>query len=107
MPLCLHRSLTSCSICVNNFNVTILFITHSLAAARYLCERIAVMYKGNLMETGPADDVLKNPKHPYTQALIDALPKIREFERCKSIRYTSSIRACPIRTHRVPFFPEM
>jgi oligopeptide/dipeptide ABC transporter ATP-binding protein len=56
-------------------NVTFLFITHSLAAARYLCERIAVMYKGYLMEIGPAEEVLRNPKHPYTQALIDALPQ--------------------------------
>jgi len=55
--------------------VTFLFITHSLAAARYLCDRIAVMYKGNLMEIGPAEEVLRNPKHPYTQALMDALPK--------------------------------
>jgi len=53
---------------------TFLFITHSLAAARYLCERIAVLYKGNIVEMGPADEVLRNPKHPYTQALIDALP---------------------------------
>ena len=56
-------------------NVTFLFITHSLAAARYLCERIAVMYKGNLMEIGPTKEVLGSPKHPYTQALIDALPQ--------------------------------
>jgi oligopeptide/dipeptide ABC transporter ATP-binding protein len=84
------------------FNVTILFITHSLAAARYLCERIAVMYKGNLMEMGPADDVLKNPKHPYTQALIDALPKFgnaRDVNRyntlLRSERVTSGHTGCP------------
>ena len=84
------------------FNVTILFITHSLAAARYLCERIAVMYKGNLMEMGPADDVLKNPKHPYTQALIDALPQFgnsREKNRyntlLRSERAPSEYTGCP------------
>jgi peptide/nickel transport system ATP-binding protein len=59
----------------DTINVSILFITHSLSAARYLCDRIAVMYRGNLMEIGPADDVIKTPKHPYTQALIDALPR--------------------------------
>jgi peptide/nickel transport system ATP-binding protein len=59
----------------DTINVSILFITHSLSAARYLCDRIAVMYQGNLMEVGPADDVIKTPKHPYTQALIDALPR--------------------------------
>lgn len=59
----------------DKFHVTLLFITHSLAAARYLCDRIAVIYKGNLMELGPAETVINNPKHPYTQALIDAIPK--------------------------------
>jgi peptide/nickel transport system ATP-binding protein len=63
--------------------VTILFITHNLAAARYLCDRIAVIYKGNLMEVGPADAVIQNPKHPYTQALLDALPK---FGHCGEVR---------------------
>ena len=55
--------------------VTLLFITHSLSAARYLCDRIAVIYKGNMMELGSADQVIQKPRHPYTKALIDALPK--------------------------------
>jgi len=59
----------------NRLGVTQMFITHSLAAARYLCDRIAVIYRGNLMELGPAEEVIRNPKHPYTQALIDAVPK--------------------------------
>jgi peptide/nickel transport system ATP-binding protein len=54
---------------------TIILITHSLAAARYLCDRIAVIYRGNLMEVGTAETVITNPRHPYTQALIDATPK--------------------------------
>jgi oligopeptide/dipeptide ABC transporter ATP-binding protein len=57
------------------FGVTILFITHSLAAARYLCDRIAVIYRGHLMEVGAAEDVIHRPLHPYSQALIDALPR--------------------------------
>ncbi|MFC1821729.1 oligopeptide/dipeptide ABC transporter ATP-binding protein [Thermodesulfobacteriota bacterium] len=61
------------------FNVTIFFITHSLAAARYLCDRIAVIYRGNLMEIGPAEEVIQEPKHPYSQALLDALPKFGNF----------------------------
>ena len=59
----------------NRLEVTQMFITHSLAAARYLCDRIAVIYRGNLMEIGPAEEVIRNPKHPYTQALLDAVPK--------------------------------
>jgi len=54
--------------------VAILFITHSISAARYLCDRVAVIYHGCLMETGPADRVINNPLHPYTKALIDAQP---------------------------------
>ena len=54
--------------------VAILFITHSISAARYLCDRIAVIYRGHLMETGPADQVINSPLHPYTKALIDAQP---------------------------------
>ena len=71
--------------------LTILFITHSLAAARYLCDRIAVIYRGHLMEMGPAEEVIRNPKHPYTQALIDALPK---FGDCGGIKpYGTLLRA--------------
>lgn len=57
------------------FGVAILFITHSLAAARYLCDRIAVIYRGRIMELGTAEEVIHHPLHPYSQALIDALPK--------------------------------
>lgn len=54
---------------------TVVFITHSLAAARYLCDRIAVIYRGHLMETGPAQEVIRRPRHPYTKALLDATPR--------------------------------
>ena len=64
-----------------SMNVTFLFITHSLAAARYLCDRIAVIYRGELVETGSAEDIIQNPQHPYTQALIEAHPRFR----CPSI----------------------
>ena len=60
------------------FGVTQMFITHSLAAARYLCDRIAVIYRGSLMEIGRAEDVIRNRKHPYTQTLLDALPRFGE-----------------------------
>lgn len=66
----------------DQMDATIIFITHSLAAARYLCDRIAVIYHGNLMELGPASQVISAPKHPYTQALIDATPK---FGRCAEV----------------------
>jgi len=72
------------------YNMTLLFISHSLAAARYLCDRIAVIYRGTLVETGPAEEIIQNPKHPYTQALIDALPKFARHE--GAIRYDTLLR---------------
>jgi len=67
----------------DKLGVTLLFITHSLAAARYLCDRIAVIYRGNLMEVGEAGEVIERPRHPYTQALLDALPR---FGQCGAVR---------------------
>lgn len=55
--------------------LTYLYITHDLSTARYFTDRIAVMYLGRIMEMGKADDVIDNPKHPYTRALIDAVPE--------------------------------
>jgi peptide/nickel transport system ATP-binding protein len=55
--------------------MTLLFITHSLAAAHFLCDKIAVIYRGHIVETGPAKAIISKPCHPYTQALLDALPK--------------------------------
>ena len=55
-------------------DAAILFITHAINAARYLCDRIAVIYRGRLMEIGPADRVVNAPLHPYTKALISAQP---------------------------------
>jgi len=56
------------------FDVGYLYITHDLAVARYLCDRLAVMYQGKVVEIGPTDAVLQNPQHPYTRALIAAVP---------------------------------
>jgi peptide/nickel transport system ATP-binding protein len=64
-------------------DVTFLFITHSLAAARYLCDRIAVIYKGELVEMGPTEDIIRNPRHPYTRALIEAHPRFVFLEKRK------------------------
>ncbi|MEM4414326.1 MAG: ABC transporter ATP-binding protein, partial [Candidatus Caldarchaeum sp.] len=51
-----------------------LYITHDLAVARYMCDRIAVMYLGKIVELGPTEEVIQNPLHPYTRALISAVP---------------------------------
>ncbi len=58
----------------DRFGVTYLYITHDLAVARYMCDRIAVMYLGKIVEIGDTEDVLQNPQHPYTKALLSAVP---------------------------------
>jgi peptide/nickel transport system ATP-binding protein len=57
------------------FGVAMLFITHSLAAARNLCDRVGVVYRGRLVEEGTAEDTIMHPRHPYTKALLDAHPR--------------------------------
>ncbi len=64
-----------------HFGVTFFFISHSLAAAHYLCDRIAVIYRGHLVEMGTGKAVITRPRHPYTQALIDALPSFAYGEK--------------------------
>ncbi len=61
------------------FNLAILFITHDLRVAAQVCDRIAVMYKGEIVEHGVAAEVFRAPQHEYTQALFDAAPG-RDFE---------------------------
>ena len=59
---------------VEKFHVSFLYITHDIALSRYMCNRIAVMYLGKIVEMGPTDDVIQHPLHPYTEALIAAVP---------------------------------
>lgn len=56
------------------FNLTYLFITHDLATARYICDRIAIMYLGRIVEMGPLTTLYRQPRHPYTEALMAAVP---------------------------------
>ena len=57
-----------------DFGESYLYITHDLAVARYMCERIAVMYLGKIVEVGETESLLANPRHPYTKALLAAVP---------------------------------
>jgi peptide/nickel transport system ATP-binding protein len=54
--------------------LTYVFITHDLATARYICDRIAIMYLGRIVEVGPLEDVYREARHPYTEALLAAVP---------------------------------
>jgi peptide/nickel transport system ATP-binding protein len=55
-------------------HLTFLFISHDLRVTRHFCENIAVCYLGNIVEIGPADEILTSPKHPYTASLVAAMP---------------------------------
>jgi oligopeptide/dipeptide ABC transporter ATP-binding protein len=59
----------------------ILFITHDLGIAAQICDRVAVMYSGRIVEVGPTLDIFKNPLHPYTRGLLRAIPKLGEDEK--------------------------
>ena len=59
---------------VEKKQVSFLYITHDLALARHMCDRVAVMYLGQIVELGPTNKIIDNPLHPYTQALINAVP---------------------------------
>lgn len=54
--------------------LSMLFISHDFAVARFLCDRIAVMYQGRVLECAPTETLLTNPQHPYTEALLSAVP---------------------------------
>ena len=56
------------------FDLTYLFITHDLATCKYICDRIAIMYLGQILEIGPLDEVFDHPVHPYTISLLAAVP---------------------------------
>ncbi len=74
----------------NKLGLTYLFITHDLAVARYISNRLAIMYLGKIVELGDARRVIENPYHPYTKALIEAIPEADPTRRL-------SIREIPIK----------
>jgi len=59
----------------NDLGLTYVYITHDLATAKYFCDRIAIMYLGRVVEIGATDEIFANPRHPYTKALLKAIPE--------------------------------
>jgi peptide/nickel transport system ATP-binding protein len=58
-----------------DLGLTYVYITHDLASAKYFCDRIAIMYLGRIVEIGPTEEIFANPRHPYTKALLKAIPE--------------------------------
>ncbi|MFT7539026.1 MAG: oligopeptide transport system ATP-binding protein [Lysobacterales bacterium] len=67
------------------YNMTYLFISHNLKVVQRICDRIAVMYKGKIVELGPSDAIFNNPQHPYTQDLLKAAIQYRSTKRTEAI----------------------
>jgi len=59
-----------------DLGISFIYITHDLASARFFCDRVAIMYLGKIVEIGSADEIFANPRHPYTQALLKAIPDV-------------------------------
>ena len=59
----------------HDLGLTYVYITHDLATAKFFCDRIAIMYLGRIVEIGPAEEIFADPKHPYTKALLSAIPE--------------------------------
>ena len=64
-----------------DYNLTLIFISHDISVVQHTCDKIAVMYLGQIIEMGDANSLIQNPKHPYTEALISAVPQINFFEK--------------------------
>jgi peptide/nickel transport system ATP-binding protein len=75
----------------NRLGLAYLFITHNLAVVEYLAHYVAVMYLGRIVEQGTVDEVLKQPKHPYTRALLSAVPVIDPGTKREVIRLTGDL----------------
>ncbi|MWV63879.1 ATP-binding cassette domain-containing protein [Halorubrum sp. JWXQ-INN 858] len=76
---------------VEEQGVTVLYISHDLSLLRYVCDRIGIMYQGELAEIGDSDAVLQDPKHPYTQALVSAVPRSDPLTKRERVRIPSEV----------------
>ena len=74
-----------------DFNLTFLFISHDLSVIKYLSDRIAIMYLGEIVEIGQTEEIFTNPKHPYTKALLSAVPELNTQENKEKIQLTGEL----------------
>jgi len=68
-----------------DFDLTYLFISHDLSVIRHICDRVAVMYLGEIVEVAPTEALFSDPQHPYTEALLESVPRASTAEREREI----------------------
>ena len=69
----------------DELKLTYLFISHDLSVIEHICDRVAIMYLGEIVEIGTKEDIFNNPQHPYTKALLSAIPKVGKRDRSDRI----------------------
>ena len=69
----------------DELKLTYMFVSHDLSVIEHICDRVVIMYLGKIVEVGSKDDIFKNPKHPYTQALLSAIPMVGKKNRDRII----------------------
>ncbi|MFC6721934.1 ABC transporter ATP-binding protein [Halobacteriaceae archaeon SHR40] len=69
----------------DDLDLTYLFISHDLGVIRYICDRIAVMYLGEIVEIAPAEEIFEDPQHPYTEALLESVPRADTSEQQRDV----------------------
>jgi len=90
----------------DKFGISFIYITHDLVTARYICDRIAIMYLGKIVEIGPAEEIVHHPRHPYTQALIAAVPDPDPTAELTDLPIKGYVPVTPEETlHSCNFFP--
>jgi peptide/nickel transport system ATP-binding protein/oligopeptide transport system ATP-binding protein len=95
-----------------DFNLTILFISHDLSVIKYLSDRIAIMYLGEIVEIGKTEEIFESPKHPYTKALLSSVPALNsnnpreKFQLCGELPSPEKLpQGCKFHT-RCPYVTE-
>lgn len=85
------------------YNLTYIFISHDLGVIKHISDRVAIMYLGRIVELCEADEIYKNPLHPYTKALLSAIPPESPFEKKEEIELKGEIpspigdmKGCPL-----------